>query len=226
MLWAATLPAAAQVPREQPDEGLDLVVRAYTLEHQPAVEAIALIHSLLSERGAVELRPGGNTLVIRDSPAVVERLVRLLDDFDHPARPVRLALQLVRAGLGTASDSAGDELPEALVRRLKELLRYDDYRLLAAAEMEIREGEQVVFELGDEFQVGFRMGTLLAGGRVKLHGFRVARQAGNPGSRQLIHTHLNLWLDKPMILGLARAESSDRALMVVLTCSLDSRSTP
>ena len=226
-LFTVSSSASAQAVSEsrlEPSE--ELVLHAYTLEHQPAGEAIALIHPLLSQRGAVEIQPGGNTLVIRDTAQVVERLIRLLKDFDHSARLVRLTVQLVRAGLGVGSANGESRLPPALVRRLRELLRYDDYRLLATAELEIREGEEVTYELGDDFAVEFRMGTLLADRRVKLHGFRVARYLGSPNSKRLIHTNLNLWLDKPMILGLARAESSDRALMVVLTCSLEGRQAP
>ncbi len=226
-LWAVALPATAQERSEpRPDRAGELVVQAYTLEHQPAGEAIHLVHPLLSVRGAVEIQPGGNTLVIRDTVEVVERLIRLLKDFDHPARSVRLTLQLVQAGLKGSRAGGESGLPEALVSRLRELLRYDDYRLLATAEAEIREGEEVAYELADDFKIEFRMGTLLADRRVKLRGFRVARQGGNPDSKQLIHTNLNLWLDKPMILGLARAETSDRALMVVLTCSLERESAP
>lgn len=227
LIWTVAQPAIAQGPSEPGQkQGEELVLHAYTLEHQPAGEAIHLIHPLLSEHGAVEIQPGGNTLVIRDTVEVVERLIRLLKDFDHPARPVRLTLQLVRAGLKEDRVDGESELPKALVSRLRELLRYEDYHLLATAALEIREGENVSYELGDDFKVEFRMGTLLADRRVKLRGFRVARQSGNPDAKQLIHTNLSLWLDKPMILGLARAETSDRALMVVLTSSLARDSVP
>ena len=49
----------------------------------------------------------------------------------------------------------------------------------------------------------------------------MAHRLGNPEPKELIHTNLNLWLSKPMILGLARTESSTEALMVILTCTLD-----
>ncbi len=208
------------------DEGEEIVLRTYTLKHQAAGEAVLMIHPLLSEHGGVEIQSGGNTLVIRDTVEVADRLIRLLEEFDHPARPVYMTLRLVRAGLKESSVDGENRLPEALVRRLRELLRYEAYDLLATAALEVREGQHVSHELDDDFKVEFRMGTLLADRRVKLRGFRVARLSGDADGRQLIHTNLNLWLDKPMILGMARAETSNRALMVVLTCSLTRDSLP
>ncbi len=197
------------------------VVHVHTLKHQPAVEAVSLIHPVLSEHGAVELRPGGNTLVIRDSPEVVEQIVRLLESFDHPSNRVRLEIKIVRAGLDGSPIEGQRELQETLARRLQELLRYEHFRLLADASLVVREGEEISHRLGDDYEVGFRMGTLLADRRIKLHGFQMAHRLGNPEPKELIHTNLNLWLAKPMILGLARAESSNEALMVILTCTLD-----
>ena len=48
---------------------------------------------------------------------------------------------------------------------------------------------------------------------------RVVELTGAP--EVLLYTNLSLWVDKPMILGLARTESSDQALMVVIHCTLE-----
>lgn len=197
------------------------MVQAYTLEHQPAVEAIGLIHPLLSERGAVELQPGGNTVVIRDTVEIVHRALELLKEFDHPTSPISLEIKIVRAGLGSTEPEANRGLSPALLARLRELLRYQNYRLLADTRIVVREAEEVAYRLGDDFRVSFRMGTLMADRRIKLHGFQVAHRLGNPEPKELIHTNLNLWLSKPMILGLAREEASKEALMVILTCNLE-----
>ncbi len=216
--WPALVLAA---PQSSTGASPPLVVHAYTLEHQPAVEAIGLIHPLLTKRGAVELQPGGNTLVIRDTAAVVRQAVALLADFDHPTSPIHLEIKIVRAGLGTAEPEANRGLSPALLSRLRDLLRYQNYRLLADASIVAREAEEVAYRVGDDYRVSFRMGTLMADRRIKLHGFQVAHQLGNPEPKELIHTNLNLWLSKPMILGLAKEEASKEALMVILTCNLE-----
>lgn len=216
--WPAVAFAAAQSATETSPA---LVVHAYTLEHQPAVEAIGLIHPLLTERGAVEFQPGGNTLVIRDTADVVRQAVALLEDFDHPTSPIHLEIKIVRAGLGAAETEANRGLSPALLARLRDLLRYENYRLLADAIIVASEAEEVAYRVGDDYRVSFRMGTLMADRRIKLHGFQVAHQLGNPEPKELIHTNLNLWLSKPMILGLAKEEASKEALMVILTCNLE-----
>ncbi|MDX1501015.1 MAG: hypothetical protein R3325_01545 [Thermoanaerobaculia bacterium] len=217
----AGLAAAQQPPTPEPSSPPpeELVTRAVTLRHQPVREAVGLVFPLLSEWGSVEVSPGGNTLVVRDLPEALGRILPLLEDFDQPSREIELAIRIVSAGVDDR-DGAGEDLglPEELVRRLKELLRYRSYRRVAGADLKVREGRDVEGDLGGLYRVEFRMGRLEAGGRIKLLGFRIHRRDREPTAPPLIHTNINLRLDKPMVLGLARTESSERALMVVLSC--------
>ena len=193
-----------------------LLVHAYTLRHQPAAEALALVHPLLSRRGSVQLQPGGNTLVVRDEAVVVERVTELLREFDHPAQKLAIHIQVVRAGDGDEGEALDPELAE----RLRELLRYDSYQVVAAADLEAREGELASYELGEEYRIAFQLGTLMSGARLKLHDFEVTRRADTEQRQRLLRTQVNLRLGRPMILGLAKDESSRRALLLVLTCTL------
>jgi len=206
-----------------------LAVHVQVLQHQTVDDAVELVYRLLSEDGTVELRPGGSTLVVRDTARALERIVRLLEDFDHPLRSVRLHLQIVRAATGAPEPGEASALSPELLARLRELLRYERYHLLAEARFSVWEGESVDSRLGDLYSVAFRLGTVLADQRVKLQGFELARSPGkvasaagerSPGER-LIRTHINLWLGEPMVLGLAQAEASEEALMVIVSSSLD-----
>ncbi len=190
--------------------------RVFVLEHQSAVEAVSLVYPYLSDGGAVELRPAGNALVVRDVAAVLESVATLLGDFDRPAQSMELQIQIVSAGAGDQSDS---ELSPELVSRLQKLLRYRSYQLVASSRVDAAEGLDVLSALGPDYEVDFRLGLVGADRRVKLHGFRVLRRDGDSDVKPLIHTNLNLLLDRPMVLGLARTESSDTALMVVLHCT-------
>lgn len=193
-----------------------LLVHAYTLRHQPAAEALELVHPMLSRRGSVQLQPGGNTLVVRDEAAVVERVAEVLREFDHAAQKLAIRIQVVRAGDG----GDGERLEPELARRLGELLRYDSYRVMAEAELEAREGELASYELGEEYRIDFQLGTLMSDERLKLHDFEVTHRADEEERRRLLRTQVNLRLGRPMILGLAKDESSRRALLLVLTCTL------
>ncbi len=208
-----TGPAAAQ-------EGTPLAVQIVTLRHQSAAEAVDLVHPLLTAQGTVELRPEANTLVVRDTPAATARIGDLLADFDHPLRRLGVAIQLVEASVeapnaAPATPAGGSGLSAEVVRRLRGLLRFQRFTMLGEVDFEAFERESVSYRLGDRYRVGFRLGTLLAGG-LKLHGFRVDREFGNPAERRLLASDLSLAEGQPLVLGLARTEESERALMIIL----------
>src|SRR4051812_26191552 len=88
----------AQAPPAQTLHGGDnLVLHAYTLKNRQASDAISLVFPLLSQKGAVELQPATNTLVIRDTPVALARIIPVLRSYDHPSRPLSLDVILVRA---------------------------------------------------------------------------------------------------------------------------------
>jgi hypothetical protein len=105
-----------------------------------------------------------------------------------------------------------------LTRRLRELLPYDIYEMQAQAQLGSQEGQAVAYELGDDYVVSFRLGTLLEAKRIRLANFEVSRRAGrSKATVPLVHTSLNLCLDQTMSLGLARSEGSRDALIIVVT---------
>lgn len=213
-LLALLFAAAAMGQAKRPEA--ETVLHAFALKHQQASDAVALVNPLLSPRGTVELQPQRNTLVIRDTQAALDRILPVLRGFDHPARPLRLEIYIVRASRASVSPAVEQsDLPDGLTRRLRQLLPYEVYRTQAQARLGTQEGEKVNYELSDDYQVSFRLGTVMADGRVKLNDFQIERRDTRPAN--LIHTHLTLWLDRTTSLGLAKSEESMEALMVVLT---------
>lgn len=215
LLCAALLAPAcmAQAPAATPS---DLVLHAYTMRYRQASDAISLVFPLLSQRGTVELQPSTNTLVIRDSTAALARIIPVLRSYDHPSRPLNLDIYIVRA-IRSPGVTRSD-LPEALTKRMRALLPYDVYEVEAQAQLASREGQAVTYALGKEYEVSFRLGTLVDRQRIRLSNFRVLRRteerrAGSP----LIHTNLLLTLEQTTSFGLARTEQSTEALMVVMT---------
>ena len=219
-LWTCG-PAASLAAQsgQQPRDSAELVLHAYTLRYQQALEAIPLIQPLLTGRGTLELQPGGNTLVIRDTVAALARIVPVLHAFDHPAQPLKVEILIVRASRTAVSPQLNhSDLPEPLTRRLRELLPYEIYELQAQANLGSQEGQAVAYELGDDYVVSFRLGTLMEAKRIRLANFEVSRRAGRSRATvPLVHTSLNLCLDQTMSLGLARSEGSRDALIIVVT---------
>jgi hypothetical protein len=222
VLLMSLLPLAAAVPLPgqsgRVGKAAAPVLHAYALKHQRASEAVALVSPMLSPKGTIELQLEGNTLVIRDTQAAIDRILVVLRRFDHPPRPLGMEIFIVRAHRAPAPPRAvPSDLPGDLTQRLQQILPYEVFRLQAQARLDTREGEEVTFNVGDDYQISFRVGTVLADGRIKLNDFRIDRRS--PRKVGLIHTHLTLWLDQTMSLGLAKSEASREALMVVMTVS-------
>lgn len=202
----------------------ELVLHAYTFKHRKASDAVSVVYPLLSRRGTVELQPASNTLVIRDSSAALTRIVPALRAYDHPSRPLTLEIWIVRAERSRISGGPPprSDLPEALTRRLRALLPYDVYEVQAQAQLGSWEGQAITYVLGGEYEVSFRLGTVLADRagerRVRLSDLRILRRSDERRTpAQLIHTNLTLPIAQTTTLGLARTEQSPEALMVLLT---------
>lgn len=216
--------AAAQTP--SPSDGAPVVEQelyAYTLRHQPARDAFEFVQRMLSAEGKISLRSGTRTLEIRDSPEVIEQVGAFLRSFDHPPLTVRFELLIVQAITLPVSPQPQDssEIPAELVSEWRKVLAYQSYRLLARAELEPRENEEVTYEMADGYRVSFRLGTLLANRRIKLHNLRLARgdtRGKTSAERELIHTTLTPWVGRPMTLGIPQSDADRTALMLVVIC--------
>lgn len=245
MALLATVPAAAQAPPPVPGapkatarppaaaaaNASALQVYAFTLRHQPLSEAAIMVRMRLTPRGTVEEQPGANTLVVRDVGTSIDQIRRLLDAFDVPPEEIRFDIKVVQAGPKRAVISppggadTGGALDEDLATRLRGLLRYEDFRVLAAAGLTSRAGEKVEYSLGEGYDVAFRLVSVADGRRVKLEGFRVVRRPPRAvdksrqlAPQQLFQATLNLWLDKPFTLVLAQDEAKQEALMIAISC--------
>jgi hypothetical protein len=215
VLLAAAAPLLAQPPGE-------LVVHVYTLRHQTAGNALGLVQPLLSPRGTVELRPAANTLVLRDTPEALSRLLPVLVSFDHPSRPVDVELWMVRAS-GKAPVSPPlppkhSNVPPDLLRALAEHLPYEQYGLLGSSKVRGVEGEKMTFQVAGNYAVRFRLGTVVGEQRLRLNDFEVLLMPDTGEAVPLLRSQLNLWLGRSMVFALSPGEGSSTALMVVVRC--------
>jgi hypothetical protein len=223
LAFGPVLALAQNAPPARPLEGGELMVQAYAFKHQVAAEALPMVQPLLTSRGTVELQPGSNTLVIRDTRAAISRIVPVLRNFDHPARPVQLEMLIVKASRSPVSPPyQRSDLPDELTQRLRGILPYDIFELQARSRLGAMEGQAVAYSVGAEYDVTFRLGTMTGDGRIRLSNFRLSRrkaatEKGPAAVVGLLHTNLNLWLDQTLNLMVSRNESSPEALMIVLT---------
>ena len=213
-LTAVFLAGALAGQAQRPDE---LILLAHAFKYRRAGDALALVSPLLSQRGTVELQPGSNTLVIRDTPSIIKRVIPVLRTYDQPARALAMELYIVRASRSPVSPAVPrSNLPETLTRRLRSLLAYDSFEVQAQALLNTWEGQSVTYALAEDYEVSFRLGTISADQQVKLSDFRALRRDHRLAVPLLSYSLVNLRLDQPQTLGLAKSESSPEALMFVL----------
>ncbi len=214
--WLSLISAAAtaQISPVSPSETAHRVVEAFTLEHQPAGEALEIVRSILSPMGRVEVQGDSNTLVVRDRVDFVDKARKALSRYDHPSRDISFTIRLVEAS--ASPEPSEIPLPPHLVSKMKRMLRYEHFEERGHAEVVGREGQHVGYQIGADFRVGFRVGTVLENRRLKLHDFQVYRIGEHHKATPLIHTQLVIRLGQTLIFGLARSEESGEALMVVL----------
>lgn len=214
-VWAQARPGTPTLSIEQ------MVVQSYTLKHKPASEAWTLVYPLLSKNGILELQPGGNTLVVRDSQAVVDKVLQRLRDFDSPPRPMRIEVLIVKASRTPVSPPMQhSDLPEELTKRLRGVLSFDIFELQAKAYLSAQESQAVAYTLGNDYEVRFRLGLLGSRGMIPLKSFRLSRRKAGNGAAPTWTSRsydMELWLNEPQVLLVARNEESPEALMVVLT---------
>jgi hypothetical protein len=209
-----TAPAADQEP---------LKVHVFTFEHQSADDALGEIRPLFSDRGSVELKQNGDSVVLRDREGELEKILRTLRDFDHPRRALRLQFHLLRAHrVPFSPPQISEGVSPVLVARLRQMLRYDTYESMAEVGFLSSEGEQVAYDFGDDLGMEFRVGTVLQGSRIGLKDFRILRRTaigiGGSGGVAVLHANLVLRLGQTLAMVLMRDQGAESALVVAITC--------
>jgi hypothetical protein len=206
------IPAAVAAQQEAETQ----IRHAFTLQHQRADDALEWMQGEMSPNGTIELQRATNTLVLRDASSVLEHLLALLRDFDHPRRQIEFEIYILEASRRGQGDPRS-ELPAQLIDELGELLAFTSYRLLGEGHFEAMEGENVRFEIGTEFRLGFRVGTVLLDRRLKLYGVEIERRRSDALEEGVFNGHLNVWVGKPLVLALPYRGSNASGLVVAVT---------
>ena len=216
-------PVQAPASAAEPAGAVRLMV--FSLERQTVFEALTVVRPLLSVQGSVELDPNHNTISVRDNLAALSRVATAIRAFDRESLPVKIGVSLILAQVARISPVPPDlGIEPDLLTRLRQLMRFNSFSLLAHGEITSREGEAVVYDMAQGYRLNFELGSVGDGKRIRLSGFRMVRALPGQPEHELVRSVVNLGRDQPLILGLTRDEASDRALMLVLR--YQSASTP
>lgn len=187
---------------------LHLETRTFELKHLDEGEASRIIapYVYTDRPGAPGVVGGsGSTLTVRETHDNLERIARVLEQFDAPRPTVRLTFRLIQAD-GTAEHDSAIADVEATLRKL---FVFRGYRLVGQGVVSGAEGSDVsqplggaigrsdVFQLGGPWEVGAQIGRVMGRGDsalVQLH----VRLNLNP---EVFQTGLDVPLGKTVVLG-------------------------
>jgi len=139
--FLALLPVAILLGACDGFGGPKLDVQTFNLEHRAGYEAAELIEPyVFADRGE---NPGYmsatlDAITVRETRDNLDKIGRVLDEFDQPIPGVRLYFQLIEA------DSFEEEDPAIanVVQELRSLFRFEGYRLMGEAMVPVAGGSQ------------------------------------------------------------------------------------
>jgi hypothetical protein len=194
-----------------------LDVQTFNLDHRPGYEAAQLIDPYVfgdRAEGPGAMSATDDAITVRETRDNLDKIARVLAEFDRPLPVVRLRFQLIEA------DSFRDEDPAIaeVVDELRDLFRFEGYRLMGEAVVAVGGGEasfeQPFFGVGEALSedyvvrgtAGFR-----GGAAVRLYEIELWAE-----SIPVLETSVNATVGQTLVMGGSRARGSGRTLILTV----------
>lgn len=197
------------------DAAKELSVRPFQFKHKEADKAAAIIKSLLSSEGTMNIQPATNTLVVTDRPENLKAIAAALALYDAEPVAIQLSVRLVSAGRVDGAARVPEELKD--VGAKLRMLRYNSLESLGSATIDTREGQPGIVQLEQGYRADFRIGEYDPVTKsVQVIDFKLSRTQKDQLA-EVLKTTLNLKTGVTHILAATRTAGSDRAVMLVVT---------
>jgi Bacterial type II/III secretion system short domain len=219
-------------------------VRAFVLHHRSASQVVAVVGAMLSPQGSVVLQPRLNTLVVRDSDDVLARVGEFIHGYDVGPLTYRVVVRLLLASnvkptprpqgphFSTQAEKALEAAREAAPRgphfysvedELKRFFPFKFFTPIDTLNIDATEGTEVEALAAGEYLVRFMLQSLpRSPQRIQLSELelqRGVRKAGATDRQRVLRTTVNLLVGQTSVIGAARSEHADEALVLVLTAT-------
>lgn len=196
-------------------------VRVFQLHFRPAREAALLVEPLLSADGSVLLQPKLNAITVRDTAAVLERVAAVVAAWDVAPLNYTIRLRVLLASTAPPTPGPAAPLISGVGSELQQLFRFTSYRELDTVVVTAAEGSAVEAAVADRYHVRFTVRAVPQDAeRLQLSQLefqrRVPVNGGGEKLQPLLRTTLTLRAGQPFVLGAARSEEANRALVLVL----------
>lgn len=222
---AAVMPATGAAGGDDP--AATLTARSFEVRHRPLVDAVDLVSAVLSEDGSVSLRPRLGRIVIQDREDVLERVERLLEEFDVPPRNVEVAVSLF-LGTDRRDDEAGRlarspdiaEETRGIRETLSDFTKWTEFAPLGTQTITCLEGYEGTVYLAEDYRVEFRVQEVEGEDRVLFDEFRLLRDVptADGGARTVKHydAAIRMPVGQELLVGAASGPDASAALFLKL----------
>jgi hypothetical protein len=213
----AILAAALSLSLWACNNGPNLDIRTFTLENRSAYEAAELIGPYVftdREQNPGAMSATSNALTVRETPDNLEKIARVLAEFDQPIPTLRLRFQLIEA------DSFADEDPAIadVTAELRSLFQFEGYRLLGEALVTVAGGTMEEQEANQSFLGPDQIFSVQLAARVERPGSirlnPVRLWAGD--SDVLLETSVNVAEGQTVVIGGGRTRGGEGAYILTV----------
>lgn len=215
---------------QQAGDGEGLETRVYQIHFKEVSDIFLLIEGQIGASGSIWMQPKLKTISVTDSPETLDRIERLIAEYDLPPRNVEVSFSLILASTRTLEEQDNPPTIREYLeyfRKIDEVTnRWKNYRLVGSATVVGTEGERSELKVGDRYRVGFLIeyaGERQGRTTVRLADFSLERLQEDPEKNSefvpLLSTSLNLNRDQLYILGASKSEAHERALFVAISAS-------
>ncbi len=204
-----------------PAAAADQQVRVFQLHFRPAREAALLVEPLLSAEGSLLLQPKLNAITVRDSAAVLERVAVALAAWDVAPANYTIRLRVLLASTTPPTPGPAAPLISGVGSELQQLFRFTSYSELDTLVVTAADGSTVEAAVADRYHIRFAVRAVPQDAeRLQLAQLeftrRVAVDGGAEKLQPLLRTTLSLRTGQTFVLGAARSEEANRALVLVV----------
>lgn len=171
-----------------------------------------------------EARPGmmsstEGAVTVRETPDNLEKIARVLEEYDRPKPSVMLHFQIIEANGASESDPA----IEAVERELRRLFRFDGYRLVAETRVGGIQGTGIRQVVGppneeDSFFIQTGVTEVRTGGETPTVTLDVGLFGAEVGN--ILETSVTIPAGHSVVLGTANAPAFEGALILVVRAEI------
>jgi type II secretory pathway component GspD/PulD (secretin) len=200
------------------NSGPTLDTRTFQLKYLTVDDAWGMLQPYVyTDRPDAPGQISGNrtTLTIRETPDNLDRITRVLEEFDVPRPHVQLRFQVIEADGAARTDTAIADV-EA---QLRKLFRFAGYRLLATAVVGGQEGSAIEQEIPSDHDSGQTFGVNVDIQSVRVNpapGYIQLRVAFRTSQGTVLTTSVNARNGQTVVLGNAQSAGEHSTLILTV----------